>query len=259
MFTCDRCGYTTESKFCLHQHYSRKNPCPALRSLTAIADLIERDFPATITAYMCDKCGNCFASAQSKWNHAQRCKIGATFDEYLVPFGEEKIEVDCDEFKTILLEYMKLAAEPIDLGMYIKYKFFDSTRPENHTLRKQRRADKHIEYYDGSVWRHDTFPNIVEKIMRMFEQEVIAMFEGFSGRDRYLRRDGERYMFLFRFMMNVGFPFRFMQLAALVDECNTDDMNYDMASQTEFRDGTINLIPTVIYQLTKELRQTNRI
>jgi hypothetical protein len=257
MFRCDRCGYTTESKFCLHRHYSRKNPCPATMSQVAIVALVERDFPATTTEFMCEKCGNCFASAQSKWNHTQRCKVGSAHTECLVPFGQEQIDVDCDEFKAILLEYMKLAAEPIDLGLYIKYKFFNSAHPENQTLRKQRRADTHIEYYDGHTWRYDSFQAVAEKIMRLFEQEIIAMFNGFPGRDRYLRRDGERYMFSFRFMMNVGFPFRFTELAALIDECS-DDLDYDVASQREFRDGTVELIPTVIYKFTKELQQNNR-
>ena len=237
MPTCDRCGYTTESTFGLHQHYGRKNPCPARISTVSIAELVARDFPATITSHQCDKCGNYFASPQSKWNHSQRCRITSVV-ACLVPFGQERIDVDCDGFKSIMLEYMKRTNEPVDMGLYIKYKFFDDARPENHTLRRQRRIDKYLEYYDGQAWRQDSFENVAG----------IAMFEGFPGRDRYLTRDGERYMFSFRFMMNVGFPFRFAQLAALIAEC--DDMDYDVDGQREFRDGTIAVIADVVHKFT---------
>jgi hypothetical protein len=164
-----------------------------------------------------------------------------------VAFGEERIDVACDEFKDILLKYMKRAEEPVDIGLYIKYKFFNNAHPENQTLRKQRRNDKYMEYYDGREWMQDSVEKIAVKIMQAFESEIIDMFAGFLGRDRYLTRDGERYMFLFRFMINIGFPFRFARLAAIIDDCGNDDMDYDVASQQEFRDGIIELIPTTVY------------
>jgi hypothetical protein len=36
-------------------------------------------------------------------------------------------------------------------------------------------------------------------------------------------------------------------LAAIIDDCGNDDMDYDVASQQEFRDGIIELIPTTVY------------
>jgi len=140
-----------------------------------------------------------------------------------VAFGDEKIDLKCDVFHTIIWDLMLDASH--NISKYIVYKFFDMARPENQTLRRQSNDTDNIQYYDGSEWKQDSCENVVNRIMYAFETELLELIQGSRKRSIYLRRDGDAYMQMYKLIVRIGMPFRFMRLAAIVDDCEIDNFN----------------------------------
>lgn len=252
MFECDRCGYTTNTKFCMQKHYARTNICPPTNSNVDRELLVARDFPKRTTAYQCEKCMKYFASPQCKWNHKPHCRM----DCAVVQFGHEKIDITCRRFRDIIWDLMKNYAH--NINWYIVYKFFDDAHPENHTLRRPFTND-YIQCHIDGEWRQDSCENVITQIMRMLESDVIDIIQGLPNRDEYLKREGEFYMYLYRLITRIGRPFQFTRLAALMEDCKIDisdecddeeDLESTNASLRLSRSLLITRISTTIFNQT---------
>lgn len=76
VYSCERCGYTTDHKKHMIQHLQRKNTCNALLSsvdqLSLLEDILNANTISTCNA--CNFCGKEFASRQGKSRHHKICK-----------------------------------------------------------------------------------------------------------------------------------------------------------------------------------------
>lgn len=259
MFECDRCGYTTDIRFCLQTHYARKRICPPTKSDVNREVLIDRDFPKKTTAHQCENCMKYFASPQSKWNHKAHCRMTCA----IASFGHEKINTSV-LFFNIVWDLLENRVQHIN--WYVEYRFFDGAHPENHTLRRPYNND-YIQCHIGGEWVQNSCENVVTQIMYILETDVIYCINQSPSRDSFFKRDGEFYMIAYRFITRICRPFQLTRLAALMEECkidnsdecyDEDDLNDMMAGRRLARSLLISRISTIIYnQTTKQTHTFN--
>jgi len=74
MYTCKRCGYSTDRKHNLLLHFHRKVPCKETNEDVEIDTLIEELNDDEDKRYGCDKCGKYFKTRQGKCKHKKTCE-----------------------------------------------------------------------------------------------------------------------------------------------------------------------------------------
>lgn len=77
-FVCERCGYSTNIKCNLSNHYKRKIPCEPVNSNKTIQEIVDDQSTTKETLsskHYCEYCGKPFGSRQGKYQHKKFCKV----------------------------------------------------------------------------------------------------------------------------------------------------------------------------------------
>ncbi len=83
MFTCRRCGHTTDRKHSLLLHLQRKKTCFATDEDVPVDELIEELTSKEVwdKSYDCENCGRVFKTRQGKCKHKKNCFVDKKNDE----------------------------------------------------------------------------------------------------------------------------------------------------------------------------------
>ena len=189
-FSCDRCGYSTNTIKCMKNHLNRKSICSPLLSNVSVDEIRTKLFEQK-KEYVCEKCDKSFSYRSGKSRHSKTCNqpvkdpihihgnttINITQNNIIQNivinnYGSEAAILSENEFKAIIskLPYAGIIS-------LIKYKHFNPEKPESMNFFISNLGDNIGRIYRKPDWKVISGKKLVDDVLKKWNNAVHLMID----------------------------------------------------------------------------------